>query len=136
MEVGIAFHVGAGRAGICPFGAREAHAEMQVDDFADLVFGDQLLGIICRLREIVVQIDAEIEIVLGGEGDHLAGLFDVVGDWLFAEDMLAGREGLHDGNAVPTAVFRTARADIDDVELFVGEHVVQAVVCLDLQFCG
>ena len=76
------------------------------------------------------------EIRAASEGDHLAGLLNVVGDGLFAEDMLAGRKGLHDGNAVPAAVFRTAGADVDDVELFIREHVVQAVVRLDLQFGG
>jgi hypothetical protein len=49
----------------------------------------QLLGPLGGRREPVVQVDAKQQTVLLGRGDHFPGLFDVVGDRLLDQYVLA-----------------------------------------------
>ena len=84
----------------------------------------------------MVQVAAEVDILLGGLGHHLAGFADVVGDGFLDQHVLAGLHRLHRRLEVPGAVLETAGGDIHDVQVFVGQHVFQAVVGLHAVFLG
>ena len=137
VRVGETLEVRAATFGVDILAADEAHAVQAVDLLADLA------GVQVRARhpgglgEVMVQVAAEVDILLGGETDHLARLGDVVGNRLLDQHILAGGEGLHGRLEMPAAVLVSARADVDDVEVPMGlEHVLETGVCLHLVLGG
>ena len=136
VEVGVAPGFGAFAGFVGFFAASKAHFVNAVNLFAYFVFGDVFSCFVGGLGEVVIEVAAEVDVLLGGEGDHVAGFVYVVGEGFFAKDVFACGEGFHGGFVVPASVFVAAGGDVDDVEVFVFEHVFEGVVGFDVVFFG
>ena len=128
VEVGEAGDVGCAVLAVGVLAAVEAHLVQAVDRLADLALLHIFAGFLRRGRKVVVEVAAEVEVHLGGLGNHLTGLIDLIGDRLFHKHVLTGLQGFHGRFEVPAAVFEAAGGDIHDVQLFVLQHFGEAGV--------
>ena len=85
--------------------------------------------------EVVVEVAAEVEVLLCGVVYHFAGFGDVVGDGLFNEDMAACVESFHSGDVMPGAVFKTGGSYVNDFDFGMrGEHILEGIESGNAEF--
>jgi len=109
----------------------EPHLVKAEDQLADVPFIHVLARPLCGRGEVVVEVAAEVDPLLGSQGDHIAGFVDVGREGLLAEDVLPSFEGLHDGLIVPTGVLVAASGHIHNIQVGLAvEHVGEAIVGL------
>ena len=132
MKVREAARVAACSGRVGTFAALEAHLRNAEDRLADLAVVNVLAGAFAWLGEEVVDVACEVNAFFGRFGDHEPPFFDFVGERFFDEDMLARFKRFHGRFKVPSAVFGSACAYVNDVQVwFAVEHVLDGVVCLD-----
>ncbi len=110
--------------------AVEAHLMQAVNQLAD---SPSFMYFIARSAvgvKIVVQVAAQVDLLLGRLCHHLARLEDVVRDRLLDQNVLPGLQRLHHRLEVPATVLEPARGHVHDVEFLVPQHFGQAVVRL------
>ncbi len=96
---------------------READADHE--GFADLLILEEFFGFLGAGEHAVGESDHEFFACFFCRGNHSVGVFERGSDWFFAEDV-ASRVERGDG------IFRVedvGRADADDIEVFVLQHV-------------
>lgn len=126
---------GAHGAAVFLFAAVKAHLVDAVHQLADLVFLDQVIGVVRGLGEIVVEVAAQVELVLGGVIHQRVGIGIFGADGLFHQHGLLGLEGLHGRLKVHGAVVVTGSGDADHVDFRVrGEHFLRAGIPRDVEF--
>ena len=110
---------------IAGLGAVEADLVDAVDQLADLAVQLALLRVLGGLGEIVVQVAAQIQLVLRGVGDQLAGLAHVGADGLFDQHALLVGQRDHGRLEVHGAVLIAGGGDGHHVDLgHILEHVL------------
>ena len=79
----------------------------------------------------MIEVDAVVDPFFVGGAHHLARLFDLVGDRLFAEHMFARFQTLHGWLKMVAAILFAGAADADGVDLFVLQQLFDAIVGFD-----
>ena len=79
----------------------------------------------------MIEVDAVVDPFFVSGAHHLARLFDLVGDRLFAEHMFARFQTLHGWLKMVAAILFAGATDADGVDLFVLQQIFHAIIGFD-----
>ena len=97
-------------------------------DVAQQPLADDVVGVVVQDAIVPLVPDRQMQVLFLCLADQLFALRDVVGHQLFAEDVLAGIQGIHGERRVPVE----RNGDHDGLDIFVGQELVVIVILFDL----
>ena len=113
---------------ISRFTTCKTHFVNTVNLFAHFAFCDIFPRLVRRLRKIMVEIAAEVQILFCGISDHIAGFIYIVGQGFFTQNVSASGESLHRRFIVPTAILISPGRDIDNIQILVLQHIFETII--------
>jgi hypothetical protein len=117
VEVLMPFDTGGRLRTVSGLAAGEAHLVQAENLFANLAVVNVFLSLLRRGGEVVVEVAAQVDLLLVGLGHHFARLAHLVREGFLHQHVLSGLHCFHGRFVVPASVFITAGAHVHDVKV-------------------